>query len=166
MHRKKFLKSTLSTLALASVSPQSLLAKAPVAPDPLDPMLVKEFVIAGHGKLDQVKEMLQTHPTLLYARYDWGKGDFEEAIEGAGHLGNKEIAHYLIEQGARVNVFVLTMLGKTDLVKGLLEAYPTLLQARGAHGFTLLHHARVGKATILEQYLLKKGLKETKIDIK
>ncbi|MGD1843245.1 MAG: hypothetical protein ACFB0B_20485 [Thermonemataceae bacterium] len=129
-------------------------------------MLVKEFVIAGHGKLDKVKEMFQAHPNLLYARYDWGEGDFEEAIEGAGHLGNKEIAHYLIEQGARVNVFILTMLGKTDLVKGLLEAYPTLLQAKGAHGFTLLHHARVGKATTLEQYLLKKGLEETKIDIK
>jgi hypothetical protein len=64
---------------------------------------------------------------LLYARYDWGNGDFEEAIEGAGHVGNKEIANYLIEQGARVNLFVLTMLGKTNLVKPVLDEYPPLI---------------------------------------
>ena len=28
--------------------------------------------------------MLSEYPNLIYSRYDWGNGDFEEAIEGAG----------------------------------------------------------------------------------
>jgi hypothetical protein len=71
--------------------------------------------------------MLQEHPNHIYSRYDWGNGDFEEAIEGAGHLCNIEIANYLISKGARVNLFVLTMLGKTDLVKPVLKACPDLI---------------------------------------
>lgn len=105
---------------------------------------MKEFVVAGHKDLNKVKEMLSDHPNLIYSRHDWGNGDFEEVIEGAGHLGNKEIANYLIDQGARINLFVLAMLGKTKLVKPVLEVYPALLMAKGAHGFTLLHHAKVG----------------------
>jgi hypothetical protein len=125
---------------------------------------VKEFVLAGHGNFDKVKSLLQAFPTLLYAAWDWADGDFETAIEGAGHVGNKEIALYLIEQGARANLFVLTMLGKTQLVKPYLEAFPSYLSARGPHGLTLLHHAQKGgdDARELLEYLQGKGLKDTK----
>ena len=78
--------------------------------DPLPPEKVKEFVIAGHGNFDQVKKMLADMPTLLYATWDWGSGDFETALEGAGHVGNKEIANYLIGTGARTNLFVLEIM--------------------------------------------------------
>ncbi|OED48663.1 hypothetical protein AB832_00175 [Flavobacteriaceae bacterium (ex Bugula neritina AB1)] len=132
----------------------------------MDVKLVKDFVVAGHKNLPLVKEMLNEHPNLIYSRYDWGNADFEEAIEGAGHLGNKEIANYLISQGARVNLFVLTMLGKTELVRPVLEAYPKLIFAKGAHGFTLLHHAKIGGADELFDYLQDKGLKKTHIKIK
>lgn len=67
--------------------------------DQLPPDKVKDFVIAGHGDLVKVKTMLQEIPTLLYATWDWGGGDFETALEGAGHVGNKEIANYLISTG-------------------------------------------------------------------
>ena len=132
---------------------------------PLKTSTIKEFVVAGHSKLDKVKDMLLDHPGLISSRYDWGNGDFEEAIEGAGHLGNKEIANYLIDQGARVNLFVLAMLGKTDLVQPVLEAYPKLIFSKGAHCFTLLHHAKVGGADSqkLYDYLMEKGLTETNI---
>jgi hypothetical protein len=132
--------------------------------DPLPPEKVKEFVVAGHSNLARVKEMLAESPTLLYATWDWGGGDFETAIEGAGHVGNKEIANYLIDQGARTNLFVLTMLGKTQIVKSYLEVFPAYLQARGPHGFTFLHHAQRGgdDAKELLDYLTGKGLKETK----
>lgn len=135
---------------------------------PIKLEIVKEFVGAGHGNIDRVKEMLANYPNLLYSRYDWGSGDFEEAIEGAGHVGNKEIAELLIKEGARINLFVMTMLGKTSLVKPILEAYPDLIFAKGAHGFTLLHHAKKGGDAALElhDYLLSKNLKETQIKIK
>ncbi len=129
---------------------------------------IKEFVVAGHSDLGKIKSMLAEEPNLIYSRYDWGGGDFEEAIEGAGHIGNKEIAYYLIEQGARVNLFTLTMLGKEKIVIPTLEEFPSLLHAKGPHGFTLLHHAQVGgkdSRKILD-FLTKKGLKETKLEIK
>lgn len=146
---------------------QSNAASASVA-DPLSAEKVKEFVVAGHSNLELVKSLLMESPTLLYAAWDWGNGDFETALEGAGHMGNREIANYLIGKGARTNLFVLTMLGKTQIVKAYLDAYPEYLTARGPHGFTLLHHAQKGgeAAKELEDYLQSKGLKETKSKLK
>lgn len=168
MNRKNFLKSSALGLAAAAFSPINILARPLLGPDPLKPELVKEFVGAGHKDLERVKQMLAEYPNLIYSRYDWGNGDFEEAIEGAGHVGDEDIANYLIEQGARVNLFVLTMLGKTGLVKPVLEQYPALVFAKGAHGFTLLHHAERGgeKAKELYDYVQSKGLTEKQIKIK
>lgn len=140
--------------------------QSPPDPEPLNIKLVKDFVVAGHKDLPLVKEMLNEHPNLIYSSYDWGNGDFEEALEGAGHMGNKEIADFLISKGARPNLFALTMLGKTEFVKPILETYPELVFAKGPHGFTLLHHAKKGNAKELEDYLLEKGLKDTFIKIK
>lgn len=166
MNRKTFIKNSMAGFTLTGIAPGLAFSNAQQEPTPFDIKLVKDFVVAGHKDLQLVKEMLQEHPNLIYSRYDWGNGDFEEAIEGAGHLGHKDIANYLISKGTRVNLFVLTMLGKTDLVKPTLETYPELVFAKGAHGFTLLHHAKVGEAGELYDYLIGKGLKETNVKIK
>jgi hypothetical protein len=166
MNRKFFIQKTSTLLALASFTPLLVNSSRRQEPDPLEQKLIKEFVVAGHKDLGLVKEMLLAHPNLIFCRYDWGNGDFEEAIEGAGHLGNKETANFLISKGARVNLFVLTMLGKIELVKPVLEAYPDLLYAKGPHGFTLLHHAIAGDSKEMQAYLNAKGLTETQIMIK
>ena len=166
LSRKKFLalgSLALSVVAIPSIAQQSQADKPPA----LDKDLVKDFVIAGHGNFDKTKQLLQEHPSLLYATWDWGGGDFETALEGAGHVGNKEIANYLIAAGARTNMFVLTMLGKTAIVKPFLDQFPKFVFAKGPHGLTLLHHAQRGgeDAKELLAYLGEKGLKETKIAI-
>ena len=168
MNRKSFIKSSLTSTLGITLLPTLLYGGQQEDKEPIETEVVKEFVTAGHSDLSKVKEMLAEHPNLISSRYDWGKGDFEEAIEGAGHLGDKEIAEYLINQGARVNLFVLTMLGKTHLVKPVIEEYPQLLMAKGAHGFTLLHHAKVGgdNSKELFDYLNEKGLTETRMKIK
>ena len=160
MLRKQFLQTvTLGTSAIAIPAFGFAMPE-----DPLPDAMVKDFVIAGHGNLDKVKQMLGDKPELLYSTFDWGNGDFETALEGAGHVGNKEIANYLIGKGARTNLFVLTMLGKTQIVKPFLEAFPQYLTARGPHGLTLLHHAQKGggDAKELLDYISGKGLTETK----
>lgn len=169
MNRKSFLQqAAIGTGSIIAapylLSGQTTLKKEIPKGDPLPAEKVKEFVVAGHSNLQRVKEMLVELPTLLYSTWDWGGGDFETAIEGAGHVGNKEIANYLIEQDARTNLFVLTMLGKTIIVKSYLETFPQYLTARGPHGFTFLHHAQRGgdDAKELLDYLQSKGLKETK----
>ncbi len=169
MNRKIFLqKLSVGTAAMVSIpailTGQTIPAVAQ-KPAPLPGEKVKEFVSAGHNNLDKVKSLLLEFPTLIYATWDLGGGDFETGLEGAGHVGNKDIANYLITAGARTNMFVLTMLGKTQIVKPFLEAFPAYINARGPHGFTLLHHAQRGgdNAKELLEYLQSKGLKETKV---
>ena len=119
-------------------------APAKPKPDPLKPELVKEFVIAGHVDLDKVKALLTTTPTLLNAAWDWGGGDFEMAIGGAGHMGRPDIAGYLISQGGRFDIFVAAMLGRLDIVQPALTANPNLATSKGPHGIPLIAHARKG----------------------
>ena len=162
MKRKAFLQQSILATTSLMAAPLLSFANGRNVADPLPAEKVKEFVGAGHNNLDKVKALVAEMPTLIYASWDLGNGDFETALEGAGHVGNKEIANYLIAAGARTNLFVLTMLGKTDLVKAFLEAFPHYLTARGPHGFTLLHHAQRGgnDAKELVDYLQAKGLKE------
>ena len=166
MKRKSFLQHVALSTGGITIMP-SLVYGRKIMPEgnPLPAEKVKEFVIAGHAKLDSVKQLLAEFPTLLYATWDWGTGDFETALEGAGHMGNKEIANYLISLGARTNLFVLTMLGKTQIVKTFLDTYPQYLNARGPHGFTFLHHAQKGgdDAKELFDYFQTKGIKEMKV---
>jgi hypothetical protein len=168
MKRKIFLKSGIIGLSGLITYPVSGTSFFHEESNKLTTEKIKEFVIAGHSDLAKVKDMLLEEPNLIYSRFDWGGGDFEEAIEGAGHVGNKEIANYLIEKGARVNLFVLTMLGKKNIVIPALEEYPSLIKAKGPHGFSLLHHAKTGGEESKEifDYLIGKGLTEEKFKIK
>jgi hypothetical protein len=128
-------------------------------PAPLPADLVKEFVIAGHGNLAKVTEMLDKQPGLLNATWDWGGGDYETAIEGAGHVGNKELAEYLLSKGARMNIFCAAMLGKLDIVQSTLTTFPNLKTSKGPHGLMLLHHAQKGgdAAKLVLEYLTSIG---------
>ena len=166
MERKKFLQQTIAGAGSIMALPFFVNARNKTSEaDPLPSEKVKDFVIAGHGNFDKVKTMLTELPTLLYATWDWGNGDFETALEGAGHVGNKEIANYLIGLGARTNLFVLTMLGKTSIVKNFLDTFPQYLNARGPHGFTFYHHAQMGgdDAKELLDYFQSKKLTEDKV---
>lgn len=167
MKRKAFIQTGIGGLVGLSLPKAARSSTPNNNPDPIDNATIEEFVLAGHGDLQMVKEMLAEIPNLIFCRYDWGGGDFEEAIEGAGHVGNKAIANFLIEKGARVNLFVLTMLGKTELVMPVLEAYPNLVFAKGPHGFSLLHHAEKGgeDAEELYKFLSEQGLEVSKFDI-
>lgn len=123
----------------------------------LDADLVREFVIAGHGNLERVKEMLAQQPALINATWDWGGGDWETALGGASHMGNKPIAEYLLAHGARMDVFCATMMGKTEIVKAYLGDDPKVVDLKGPHGISLLRHAKAGKQDALVEMLVAKG---------
>ncbi|CAN5452281.1 hypothetical protein BH10BAC4_BH10BAC4_12070 [soil metagenome] len=127
---------------------------------------VQEFVKVSHGNFARVKEMLENDHLLLHVSYDWGGGDFESGIEAAGHVGNKEIANYLIGKGARYNIYLACMIGHLDTVRNVLTFSPGLLNSKGPHGFTMLHHAMKGgeEAKPVEAYLRSLGANETKIN--
>lgn len=167
MDRRKFISGTTPFIGSLFFQP-NLSYSQTSEPLPYKLEMVKEFVIAGHGNIEKVKQMLNENPNLLFCSHDWGNGDFEEAIEGAGHVGNKEIARYLIHQGARPNIYVLSMLGETEIVKNMLMKYPQLLNGKGPHGFTLLHHASKGgdDARELLDFFKEKGLTDMQKKIK
>jgi hypothetical protein len=107
-------------------------------------LLAQDFVIFAHSDLDMVQKLLDREPGLLNAAIDWGGGDWETALGGASHMGRKDIVDLLISRGARVDLFCATMLGQLEVVKALLTMQPTLIEAKGPHGFSLHFHAQVG----------------------
>ncbi|MBK5291441.1 MAG: ankyrin repeat domain-containing protein [Acidobacteriia bacterium] len=111
---------------------------------PLDVALVKEFVGAAHGKFERTEEMLTSQPALLNATWDWGGGDFETGLGGASHMGNQEIARFLIGKGARMDVFAAAMLGELAIVQAMCKAFPNLHRSLGPHKIPLIAHARRG----------------------
>ena len=105
---------------------------------------VKRFVIAGHFNLEAVKEMLTADPTLINGAIDWGNGDFETALGGASHMGRRDIAEFLLEHNARMDVFAATMLGKLEIVKAAVAAFPNIVNVPGPHKIPLIAHAEKG----------------------
>lgn len=115
--------------------------------------LVADFVIYAHSDLDMVTKLLHKEPGLINASIDWGGGDWETALGGASHMGRRDIVEFLLDKGARIDIFCAAMMGQLDAVRAFLTLQPKLIDARGPHGFTLHFHAQVGAsqaATVLD----------------
>jgi len=156
--------AAIATPVLAQTTPSQpaqATPKVPERPPALAPTLVEQFVRKAHADFPATKALLEETPGLLNATWDWGGGDFEMGIGGAGHMGNREIAEFLIGQGGRMDIFVAAMLGKLDIVKAMLAAYPGLLQSKGPHGIPLMTHAKKGgtPAEPVVAFLEAQGLK-------
>lgn len=117
--------------------------------------IVREMVTVAHGNVKRVKELVDGRPSLAKAAVDWGFGDWEDALGAASHVGNREIAEYLIGKGARPTLFSAAMLGQLDTVKAFLAAQPGAQRVTGPHSISLLAHARAGgpQAAAVYQYL-------------
>jgi hypothetical protein len=113
-------------------------------PPALDPTQVEAFVAQAHGDLDAVRSQLEEQPALLNAAWDWGGGDWETGLGAAAHMGRRDIALFLLERGARMDVFAAAMLGEVEVVRAVLAAQPSARDALGPHGIPLLVHAQAG----------------------
>lgn len=163
--RRNFIVKSVAALGSVSLFPLLSQAEPPETDEPADNperprqslTLVKEFVRAAHYDLPKVKSMLADNPALIYASWDWGNGDWENALEGASHMARADTVSYLLEMGARANPSSLAMLGKADAVRAILNAEPALAYARGPHFLTLLFHAALSNnletAETVAQYL-------------
>jgi hypothetical protein len=127
---------------------------------PMQPAeMVREMVSVSHGNMKRVRELVELHPALAKASWDWGFGDWEAAIDAASHVGNREIAEYLIGKGARPTLFTAAMLGQLEVVKRLIAAHPGVQRCAGPHSISLLAHAKNGgeQAKEVYQYLESLG---------
>jgi hypothetical protein len=124
-----------------------------------DQDLVREMVGVAHGNIARVKELVNRHQTLAKASYDWGFGDWESALGAASHVGNREIAEFLLANGARPTIFSAAMLGQLDVVKAFVSTGPGVQKIKGPHSITLLRHATAGgaQAKPVLEYLTQLG---------
>jgi hypothetical protein len=106
--------------------------------------LVDDFVLKAHGDLDTVKQLVEQKPAIVNAARDWGGGDWETGLGAASHVGRRDIALFLLEHGARMDIFAAAMLGETEIVRAMLGAHPEWREARGPHGIPLVKHAEAG----------------------
>jgi len=111
---------------------------------PIPAEMVNAFVAQAHGNLEQVQTMLAQTPALVNAAWDWGGGDWETALGAAAHTGRREIALFLLENGARMDLFAAAMLGELQIVEAMAAVSPEIVQAKGPHGIPLLVHAQMG----------------------
>lgn len=114
----------------------------------LDQNLINEFVIAAHHDLPKVQAMLAEAPDLLNEASEW----FETPIQAAAHTGQVEIAAFLLDRGAPLDICTAAMMGLNDDVTAILADDPGASQSTGAHGIPLLYFpALAGHLDIVRQ---------------
>jgi uncharacterized protein len=123
----------------------------------IDADTIKAFVIAGHGNVEKIKTMLEANPDLLEQKHPWSETDFESALQAASHVGNTQIALYLLEKGATLEITTAAMLGDLTAIKTFLNTDSSLIQTNGAHGISLLTHGVISSDPAVVDFLIAAG---------
>ena len=106
--------------------------------------MIEEFVGKAHNDLDRVKALIVDEPTLANSSFAWGGTDWETALGAASHTGRKDIAEFLLNNGAHMDIFAAAMLGHLDVVRAIMLQQPNALSTPGPHGISLIAHAEAG----------------------
>ncbi len=155
--RREFVAAGFGSALALAIQPDRVRLVAQERPPALPPEQVAEFVRVAHGDLDRTREMLGEEPGLLNATWDWGAGDFETGLGGASHMGNRKIAGFLLDHGARIDLFCAAMMGMLGVVRAVVDAYPKAVDWKGPHGIPLLRHAVLGEAEEVAEFLRSRG---------
>ncbi len=121
---------------------------------------IRDFVVAAHGNLPRVREMLAEFPGIVNEPYQWAENDWETGIQAAAQSGSAPVAEYLLDRGAPLEICTAAMLGQKDKVQQMLAQDPGLIKARGAHGIALMTHAAFSNNIPLAKLLLERGASE------
>jgi ankyrin repeat protein len=114
---------------------------------------IDEFVVACHGNFDAVKSILADQPGLINTRSSLD----ESPLGAAAHVGNREIAEYLVKQGAEVDLAAAAMLGDIGMVESFLQFDAAAATGAGAHGIPVIFHAVAGGNVEMVTMLLDHG---------
>lgn len=121
------------------------------------------FIAARAGLLDHVKHCLKENPDLLNAQNAQGMTPMQcAALIYGRHEEGEEVMRYLIDQGAKIDIFTASHFGMVDQVTALLETNPDLASAKDAEGFQALHWCArplgdVDDCLAITKLLLEKG---------
>lgn len=114
---------------------------------------INECVLSSHGNLKRVRELVEADPELATGNAPW----IETPIQAASHMGKVDIAEYLLERGADLDLFAAAMLGRTAVVAKYLHDDPTVATSTGVHGLPSLYFPAVGGHVEISQMLLDAG---------
>ena len=114
---------------------------------------IDQFVIAAHHDRHRVEQMVAEEPRLLNESATW----IESALAAAAHIGNREIAEFLLAQGAPLDICSAAMLGRREAVLAFLAEDPELIEATGAHDIPLLFHAAISQDEGMVPLLVERG---------
>ena len=118
---------------------------------------IRNFIIAAHGNLPRVREILARHPGMLNVRHYWSDDDSESAIQAAAQVGSATVVEYLLDKGAPLEICTAAMLGRKETVERMLDDHPSLIDARGAHGIPLMAHAAMSGNLEVAKMLFERG---------
>jgi uncharacterized protein len=109
------------------------------------------FIAIKAGDLDQIRQMVEADPTLVNGMSENGIS----AVLTATYYGEPEIASYLTEQGAVLNLFEAAATGQYECVKILLAEKASSVNAYAPDGFQPLGLAAFFGQTAVAHLLLE-----------
>jgi ankyrin repeat protein len=101
------------------------------------------------GRSHELVDVLLEYGADINAKSAWWAGAF-----GVLHGAQPDMARYLIERGAQVDVHAAAEQGMMDALRQMIEVDPTLVNAKGPDGQRPLHFAR---SIEVIDYLLERG---------
>lgn len=104
----------------------------------LDQKTRNQFIIKCHMNYDAVKEAVTERPEIVNS---YNPKINESGLGAAGHVGNRQIAEYLLSHGAELELGAAAMLGMKTEVSEFIASDPSLLKKGGAHGISIGYHA-------------------------
>jgi uncharacterized protein len=113
----------------------------------------KIFEAIAAGDLAKLEELLVQNPDMVNSKNEQG----QSAVLMAIYYGNPALAYFLVDQGARLDIFEATAMGELLRVKQLVEENPELTNAFAADGFQPLGLASFFGHLETVEYLLSRG---------
>lgn len=112
------------------------------------------LVLASHGNLARVQELVTQRPELINAPGVGSDFGGETPLAAASHTHNRAIAELLLANGAAHDLSTATFIGDRDRVVAFLDVDPALVQRPGIHNIPLLSFATDG---VLAKLLIERG---------
>jgi hypothetical protein len=107
-------------------------------------LMLQDFIIFAHSELEMTQKLLDREPGLLNGAVDWVVATLKLHWEALRTWGVGTSSIFCSNEAQRIDIFCAAMLGQLDAVRSFLTLQPTLIDAKGPHGFGLHFHAQVG----------------------